>query len=234
MTCAESSQVSTAVSGADEAIRHLEQALAGGRDWPVALLEAVSLWDVAEETHDGRFCRYLIAGEALDWMLVAERLCASVDGFLPEDEKLALLFHGRLPSEITMERFKELVGSGRYHQYLNYFYGITVEEALFWAIRDEVRKERRASGFAGEQDPSDEVYRRVYGQSSALLLRGFRKEKGYPHLRSTSLCEMKEFTYWLFKYRLNHSDKARVASDTKRGLDWLRNSGLLGRHVPGG
>ncbi|GAJ03845.1 unnamed protein product, partial [marine sediment metagenome] len=30
-----------------------------------------------------------------------------------------------------------------------------------------------------------------------------------------------EFTYWLFKYRLNHCDKARVASDTKKGLEQL-------------
>ena len=234
VTCAESTQVSTAVSGADEAIRHLRQALAGGRDWHIALLEAVGMWDVAEETHDGRFYRYLIAGEALDWMLVAERLCASVDALLPEDEKLALLFHGRLPPDITIERFKELFGSRRYHQYLNYFYGVTVEEALFCAIRDGVRKERRASGFAREQDPSDEVYRRIYGQNRVVLLRDFRKEKGYPQRRSTTLLEMKEFTYWLFRYRLNHSDMAKVASDTRRGLDWLRSNGLLGRHVPGG
>ena len=233
LTSVESSQSCAVLSGADEAIRHLRQALAGGRDWHVALLEAVSLWDVAEETHDGRFYRYLIAGEALDWMLVAERLCASVDGLLPEDEKLAFLFHGKLPSDMTMERFRELVGSGPYHQYLNYFYGVTVEEALFWAIRDEVRKERRASGFDRDQDPSDEVYRRVYGQDMALLLRTFRREKGYPQRLSTTLLEMKEFTYWLFKYRLNHSDRARVASDTRKGLDWLRSNGLLGRQVPG-
>ena len=33
--------------------------------------------------------------------------------------------------------------------------------------------------------------------------------------------EAKEFTYWLFKYRLANHDKAKVASDTKRGLQYL-------------
>jgi hypothetical protein len=233
MTGLDSGQPSSRLTAENTAIRHLEEAVAGGRDWYVALLEAIALWDVDEETRDGRLYRYLIDGEALDWMVVAERLCAAVDGLLPEDEKLAFLFHGEFPSDITAERFKELVGSGRYHQYLNYFYGITVEEALFRTVREEVRKEKWVSGFSRDQDPSDEVYVRVYGQSRTALLREFRKEWCYPHRRSTSLLEMKEFTYWLFKYRLKRSDKARVASDTRKGLDWLHNNGLLGRTVTG-
>jgi len=55
-----------------------------------------------------------------------------------------------------------------------------------------------------------------------VLLKQFRHEKGYPQLKSISLTELKEFTYWLFKYRLNHCDKVRVASDTKKGLEQLR------------
>jgi hypothetical protein len=233
VTGPDSEQLSTQLTAENAAIRYLEEAIAGGKDWHIALLEAIALWDVDEETRDGHLYRYVIAGEALDWMVLAERLCAAVGGLLPEDEKLAFLFHGKFPSDVTIERFKELVGSVRYHQYLNYFYGITVEEALFRAVRDEVRKERRVSGFSGEQDPSDEVYRRVYGQSKTALLRDFRKEWGYSHRRSTTLLEMKEFTYWLFKYRLKRSDKARVASDTRKGLDWLSNNGLLGHPVPG-
>ncbi|UCB42841.1 MAG: hypothetical protein JSV77_10405 [Dehalococcoidales bacterium] len=211
------------------AIKHLEKSIADGKEWYLALLEAIALWDCPKETHNGRTYRYLIADEALDWMLLAERLCEAVDSRLPEDEKLNFLFHGRLPVDITTKQFKQLVGSVRYHQYLNYFYGITVEEALFWAVQDEVRKERRVSGFAREQDPSNEVYRRVYRQGREVLLKSFRKENGYHHLKSTTLLEMKEFTYWLFKYRLKHSDKARIASDTKKGLDWLNANNLSGQ-----
>ena len=33
-----------------------------------------------------------------------------------------------------------------------------------------------------------------------------------------SLQRLKEFTYWLFKYRLSFSDSAKIASDTQKGL----------------
>ncbi|GAI19828.1 unnamed protein product, partial [marine sediment metagenome] len=59
--------------GDTEAIRHLEQAITGGKHWYIALLEAIGLWDTAEETHNGRAYGYLIAGEAFDWLLLAER-----------------------------------------------------------------------------------------------------------------------------------------------------------------
>lgn len=222
----------TALTAADtEAVGYLRQAITSGKHWYLALLEAISRWNIPEEVRNGRTYRYLVDGEALDWLLVAERLCESVDGLLPEDERVALLFRGQPPVDITKEEFKELIGGNKYHQYLNYFYGVTVEEALVLAVQDEVRKERWASGYATEQDITDEVYRRIYGATRAALLREFRQERGYPQLRSISLTELKEFTYWLFKYRLKHCDKAKVASDTKKALDWLNNHGYSQRLV---
>jgi hypothetical protein len=209
-----------------EVIRYLEQAITGGKHWYIALLEAMGLWMVTEEVHNGRHYHYLIAGEAFDWLLLAERLCHEVDGLLPEDEKVALLFHGQPPLSLTVDRFKELIGSGKYHQYLNYFYGITVEEALILAVQEEVRKERRTRGYSnGEHGVINEVYRRIYGATRPVLLKRFRREKGYPNLKSISLTELKEFTYWLFKYRLKQCDKARIASDTKKALQQLNING---------
>ena len=207
-------------------IRYLEQAITGGKHWYIALLEAIGLWTVAEEVHNQRRYCYLIAGEAFDWLLLAERLCQAVDGLLPDDEKTALLFHGQPPLNLTVDKFKELIGGGKYHQYLNYFYGITVEEALILAVQEEVRKERRTSGYSNkEHDVVGEVYRRIYGATKPVLLKRFRREKGYPHLKSISLTELKEFTYWLFKYRLKQCDKARIASDTKKALQQLNING---------
>ncbi len=54
------------------------------------------------------------------------------------------------------------------------------------------------------------------------MLKSFRREKGYPQLRAVTLTELKEFTYWLFKYRLKQCDKARVASDTKKAMARLK------------
>ena len=208
------------------AIKYLEQAIKGGKHWYIALLEAIGLWADSEETHNGRRYRYLIDGEAFDWLLLAERLCETVDGLLPDEERLALLFHGEPPLRLTKEKLKKLIGSGKYHQYLNYFYGIIVEEALIQTVQEEVRKERRISGYNNEHNLANEVYRRIYGATKATLLKRFKREKGYPQLKSISLTELKEFTYWLFKYRLKQCDKARVASDTKKALEQLTNSGF--------
>jgi len=220
-------QSSQSTSAGDaEAIRHLEQAITDGKHWYIALLEAIGLWGAAEETHNVRTYHYLIAGEAFDWLLLAERLCEAVDGLLPDDEKLALLLHGKPPLNLSTAKFKELIGSSKYHQYLNYFYGITVEEALILAVQEEVRKANWLSGCTNEQDIIDEAYRRIYGTTKTALLKQFRNEKDYPQLRSISLTKLNEFTYWLFKYRLKQCDKDRVASDTKKALEQLNMYGL--------
>ena len=205
-----------------EIIRHLAQAITGGKHWYLALLEAVGRWGSAEENYNGRVYRYLIAGEAFDWLLLAERLCESVDGLLPVDEKNALLFHGKPPLDLSPEQVKELIGSSKYHQYLNYFYGITVEKALILAVEAEIHKERQVLGRSKEPEATNEAYRRIYGANKAVLLKRFRREKGYPQLKSITLTELKEFTYWLFKYRLEQCDKAKVASDTKKALEQLK------------
>jgi len=217
--------------GNAEAIRHLEQAIIAGKHWYIALLEAIELWTDGEETYNGRHYLYLIDGEAFDWLLLSERLCEAVDDLLPEEEKVDLLFHGKPPIMLTKEKFKELIGSAKYHQYLNYFYGITVEEALILVVQGEVRKERRTLGYNNEHNLVNEVYHRIYGATKAILLKRFRREKGYPQLKSISLTELKEFTYWLFKYRLKNCDKARVASDTKKALEQLAINGFPRRLV---
>lgn len=213
-------------SSAAESIESFARAIRGGEHWYIALLRAIGLWDSAEEVYNGHRYRYLIAGEAFDWLLLAERLCEAVGGLLPDDEKTALLFHGQPPLELTIKEFKGLIGSGKYRHYLNFFYGITVEDALFLVVQDEVRKEQRTSGYSKEGDVVNEVYRRIYGMTKGVLLKRFRTEAGYPYLRSTSLGELKEFTYWLFKQRLRQCDKVLIASDITKALDRLAADGF--------
>jgi hypothetical protein len=214
--------------GDAKAIRHLKRAIAKGKHWYIALLEAIGLCDVPKETCNGYTYCYLVADEAFDWLLLAERLCQAVDGLLPNDEKARLLFYGKPPMNLPAERFKELIGNVKYRQYLNYFYGVTVEESLILAVQEEVRKERWIAGYFKEKDTTNEAYRRIYGTTKAILLRHFRRDKAYPQLGFISLTELKEFTYWLFRYRLKHCDKARVASDTKKALNWLNRNGFSG------
>ncbi|MBN1643638.1 MAG: hypothetical protein JW856_02295 [Dehalococcoidales bacterium] len=209
----------------DEAIRYLRNSIISGKHWYLSLLEAVGKWSSPEETHQGRRYTYLVDNSALDWQLVAERLCETVDELLPEKEKSDFLLKGKPPLDITKEQFQTLLGSSKYRQYLNYFYGIIVEEALLLAVKEEVRKERLLAGLIKEEDTTAEAFQRIYGATQQQLLEKFRREKHYRHLKSISLRELKEFTYWIFKYRVKHCDKSRVASDTKKALDWLSRNG---------
>jgi hypothetical protein len=209
----------------DEAIRHFRNAISAGMHWYIALLEAVGWWQSPEETYQERHYQYLIEGVAFDWQLLAERLCEAVDDLLPEKEKSDFLLKGLPPLDITKERFQELIGAVKYRQYLNYFYGVTVEDALLLSVKDEVRKERHLAAIVKEEDTTAEAFQRIYGETQPVLLEQFRKEKHHRRLRSISLSELKQFTYWLFVYRVRHNDKSRVASDTKKALDWLNRSG---------
>ena len=222
MTDSREQLVSEAASPGDaEAIRHLREAIDGGRHWYLALLEAIGLWSSAGETREDRTYRYLIEGEAFDWLLLAERLCGTVEGRLPEEEKNALLFHGRPPLALSAGEVRSLIGESKYRQYLNFFYGVTVEESLLLAVQGEIDKERQGLGYASRQS-YEEAHWRIYNETRAIMLKCFRQEKGYAQLRSITLTEMKEFTYWLFRYRLKHAEKARIASDTKKALDYLK------------
>jgi len=208
----------TGLSSESQAIRRFREAVLHGTHWYVALLEAVGQWDTKEETYMGRHYRYLIANEAFDWLLLAERILDEVGRLVPEEEAAELLFHGRPPIDMAEDEFCRLIGADKYRAHLNFFYGVTVEESLITAVEEEARKERRASPFSDNGLPGEESYQRIYGSPFNDLLKKYRREKGCSRRQSMDLSETKEFTYWLFKYRLNNCDQARIASDTRKAL----------------
>jgi hypothetical protein len=221
------------LDGDVQAIQHLREAIAEGKNWYLSLLEAIRLWRSPEENHGGRQLRYLIDREAFDWLVLAERLCEEVDGLIPEKELIDLLFFDRAPIGLAKGEFRELIGDAKYRAYLNYLYGVLLEEILVLAVIGEIRKGRRASGLTKDNGVVDEAYQRLYGSDQQGLLGRFRKEKGYPRRRSVTVSQLREFTYWLFKQRVNRSDKSCVASDTKKALTKLHYYlKLKGRNPP--
>lgn len=224
----ESSHDDTAVSESDRALDHLKESIGAGEHWYIALLQSIGLWTRSDETYNGRTYQYLIGNEAFDWLLLAERLCESVIGLIPESEKDCLLYRGDPPLNLTSTRFRDLIGDAKYHQYLNYFYGVTAEEALIMAVEEEVLKEKRSWGYNHEHDATNEAYRRIYGSTMGIMLRHFRQETRHAQVKSVDFGELKEFTYWSFKFRLKMCEKAKVASDTRKALNWLEGHGVTG------
>ena len=206
-------------TGVDALLAGLRDSLqGGGQHWFVAVLQAVGDWPLAEEEVGGRRYRYLIGGEAFDWLLLAERLCEAVADLTPEDEREALLLHARFPTEVTAEEFRRLLGPAKHRAHLNFLYGVQVEEALQLGVSQEVQKERLSKVWEnGHID--EEVCQRIYGAGRPELFERFRRQSDCPE--NLSLSDLHEFTYWLFKHRVNNSDPARVASDTRKGLAML-------------
>jgi len=204
-----------------QAIKGLKSSIAEGKNWYTAVLEAIRIWSSPEEHYKGRHYQYLVDNEAFDWLVLAERLCEELDGLISEKERTSLLFFGIPPIELSKDEFKNLIGASKYKTYLNYFYGILVEEFLVLAVIEEIRKIRRVSGLNNDNGVVDEAYQRIYGANQFTLLKQFRKERHYPQLRATRLNELNDFTYWLFKYRIKTGDKSCVASDTKKALTRL-------------
>jgi hypothetical protein len=226
-----------ALTDAGEIIAGLRRTIARGEaHWFAALLAAVREWPLPAEKVGDREYRYLVGGEAFDWLLLAERLLGEVEGMIPDAEADALLFHSALPLETAEDELQRLLGAkGAAH--LNFYYGVRVEEGLQLAVEAAVEKERFARVWDnGKLD--DEVFTRIYGATRLDLLARFREKKAVqPEALEAgadkiSLAELNEFTYWLFKYRVNNCDPARVASDTRIGVGHLEGLRKRGQEPP--
>jgi hypothetical protein len=211
-----SSEQAAALAGDALATQHLRTEVRNGRNWYLALLEAIRMWRSPEECYKEEQFKYLLGGQAFDWLRLAERLCDEIREYIPEAELVNLLFFDRPPIEISEAEFKEALGPAKYRAYLNYLYGVLIEQALLLATVYELRKGRISP--LNPEDEIEQAYRKIYRAGQAELLDTFEKEMKYPRRVSLTLTEMKEFTYWLFQYRVKISEKPRVASDTKKAL----------------
>ena len=209
-----------ALLDAGDIIAELRRTVARGEQhWFPALLHAVRQWPQPAECVGEREYRYLVGGEAFDWLLLAERLCSEVDGLIPDDEAEALLSHSTLPLDTTEEELQKLLGA-KAVAYRNFYYGVRVEEALQLAVEAEAQKERQSRVWEnGHLD--DEVCQRIYGATRRELFAEYRSKTEQPATDQVTLAGLNEFTYWLFKYRVNNSDPARTASDTRKGVAHL-------------
>lgn len=205
----------------EEVVFRMRQAVLDGAHWFDALLQAVNHWRRPQETIGERTFQYLVLGEAFDWLLLAERLLDDMPDLVPWRERDALIFENRWPLELDDEEFAEKIGPVKHSAHLNYLYGVLVEEALQLSIEEEIHKENRNRPWGQDPRVDETMYERVYGKPRVELFALYYEETGTFLRGDISLTEWKTFTYWLFKQRLKRQDKARVASDTRKGLAQL-------------
>ncbi len=216
---------------ADSYLIAFELALRAGQPWFDALLDAIRRWDIPRELVDGREYVYLIEREAFDWLLLCERLCdAMPPGLLPSEEVEALLADETPPQTLSEDEFQERIGPAKYWAHLNFLYGVRVEQALQLAVERALQKESGGVSFSHvRRDLERDAHARIYGATQDELLRDFREQSERPQTERITQPEWQAFTYWLFRSRVERQDPARVASDTRRGLDMLRELELAAR-----
>ena len=112
-----------------ESINHLNNSIENGKSGFISLLESISIWTKPEEKYNNNNYIYFLDGEAFDWLVLAERLCYEINNFnLYKKEIEKFITYGELPEIISLSIFKNSIGLSKYRGYLNYFYGITIEE----------------------------------------------------------------------------------------------------------
>tara|TARA_Y100000588_G_C13999526_1_gene815027 strand:- start:21 stop:857 length:837 start_codon:yes stop_codon:yes gene_type:complete len=201
----------------EQAIEALRREVEHKRPWYPALLDVIARWATTEESLDGAQLCYLIAGEAFDWLLLAQRLLTEVEEHIPDDELEQLLIFGIPPDESTEEDFARAIGGPKHRAHLNFQYGVTVEELLLLSAELELHKAGQLAG-AGQPQPDVMAYERVYGKSLEELQLLYATQTEMRIQTRLRLAELQSFTYWCSKFRLRHGEPARVASDTKKAL----------------
>lgn len=204
------------------------QLLARPDDWKLLVLQTVGQWPESSENFNGETLNYLVGGEAFDWRLLAFRILRSVQNGPEPEEWQSWLDAPEIFGGFDEADFGRIMGVDKSRASLSFFYGVTVEQGLIVAAREEIVKRRVASGRAPSDDRCDEVYYRLYGNDLVGLWDEFCSETGLAETSGDSinppehsLGQGDSFTYWLFKRRMDRLDPARVASDTRKGLAQL-------------
>ncbi len=200
-----------------QAIESLRRSLVRGVPWYPALLEVIARWTAPSEEIDGTLNTYLIAGEAFDWLLLAQRLLDEMGDLVPVAQAEQLLVHGIAPDGSGEADFERAIGAAKHRAHLNFQYGVVVEELLLLAVELELVKSGTSSG-AGRPAPDLEAFDHVYAKPLNELKLLYAYDTGSPLAERMSQSELQAFTYWLSKYRVRTGEPARVASDTKKAM----------------
>lgn len=200
-----------------EAVAWFRDALEAGAPWYPTLLQVIARWTAPEEEIDSVRCRYLIGGEAFDWLRLAQRLVDAAEDLVPPDEAEQLLVRGISPLGESDEEFEAAIGAAKYRAHLNFQYGVIVEELLLLAVELEIVKAGRLIG-AGMPSPDVQAYEVVYGKPIEELKVLYAADTGEFVSDRVEQSDLQAFIYWLSKYRMRMAEPARVASDTKKAM----------------
>ena len=203
-------------------------------NWQTPFIETVAAWPIENEAIFDQTFHYFIGDEAFNWKRLAERIAIqlpqerhppALDGELFDWISYSNVFGG-----IDEQEFRRILGVDGWRAHLNYFYGVQIEQCLITAVQSRIQKRRYSKGMPPSDDASERAYIGLYEDSEQSLWDRFLTEnsdrlaalisESPEDTRSIALEE--EFTYWLFKRRIEHTNASQIAAETQRGLDMMK------------
>ena len=189
----------------DRILADLRAAAGITKPWHAALLRAVGQWKAPYERVRERDWHYVIGGEALDWLTLAERLCYEIPMWFLLKNWKRYCFVGNYRMKWGKNSLDRLSVRSVTTAHLNYWYGVVVEEALQLSVENGIRKNHRARCYQDNESLVEETFRHIYGETRVALAAQFIDTADClwgGDAETFTLTGYKEFTYWLFKRRL--------------------------------
>lgn len=212
-------------------IEKMMQSIQKGTNWFDAFLHLISLWKLRSELVGTKNYNYLIAGEAFDWLLLAERVCFTLKDFIPKNQYNTLIISGKFPYDLDVNKFRNIIGFNKYRLILNYWYGVIVESFVQLAEEEFVLRGNFSKGLLDDSEIETIVFQNLYGNSKVELFRQYCGSQDKKISNKINLFEFKEFNYWLFKLRFNSFEPARVASDTLKGIKYMNKNDFFRNRI---
>ena len=202
-------------------------------DWQAAFIKTVASWPKENERVHGAMFHYFIGEEAFNWKrlaeLIATRVSTNGDRNVTSDRIFEWIDTTGVFGGISEQEFRRILGVDAWRAHLNYFYGVHIEQCLIAAIQSRIQKRRYASGMPPSDDASERAYLGLYEETEQTLWDQFLEcnsvrlaeliAESPEKTRTIALDE--EFTYWLFKKRIEHTNAPQIAAETQRGLAML-------------
>tara|TARA_B100001142_G_C14334197_1_gene655238 strand:+ start:2173 stop:2817 length:645 start_codon:yes stop_codon:yes gene_type:complete len=194
-------------------IQELRNEVSQGENWQKSVAKHIGLWNEKEEFYRGYKYIYLIDDEALDWLTLTERLVSSIKPYITKEEYNYVSTSGLLPDQEIYKYIKKTIPKKKLSQMRNFYYGIIIENLIYHYKILEYQKNTIVA-----EDNDHRFYEEIYNKPIEVLYEIFYKERKTINKNKLNFHELKLFSYWLFKYRLKHSDKTKMAHETNTAL----------------
>jgi len=194
-------------------IQELRNEVSQGENWQKSVAKYIGLWNEKEEFYRGYKYIYLIDDEALDWLTLTERLVSSIKPYITKEEYNYVSTSGLLPDQEIYKYIKKTIPKKKLSQMRNFYYGIIIENLIYHYKILEYQKNTIVV-----EDNDQRFYEEIYNKPIEVLYEIFYKERKTINKNKLNFHELKLFSYWLFKYRLKHSDKTKMAHETNTAL----------------